>query len=53
MLNQLWAHPESSLIIVMRTMAMNGNVPKTRLIILYFPVRSIIHLQIKNEEHSS
>lgn len=44
MLNHIWIGPESSRIKDIRTAAVKGNVPNIKLIILYFPVRCIIHL---------
>jgi hypothetical protein len=43
MLNQDCIGPESSCIIAIRLVARKGNEPKIRLIILYLPVRCIIH----------
>ena len=35
--------PESSLILYIKTVPINGNAPKIRLMVLYFPVECIIH----------
>jgi hypothetical protein len=44
MLNHSWVGGESSFIKVISRAPMNGKLPKIRLIILYLPVRCIIHL---------